>query len=200
MHGARRGAPRRAAPRRVADHTALPHLGAALAAASRLAALPRDAKWEMEGGKARWPRGGRPPRARSGSAPAPAPAAESATFANLQVPYRHVGVGAGGNSAARRRFQSVTVLRPAGGPDVFTLPGRPCRRRPWDRCAPCMQHRIPCQAGWNTCNLIVFYSVRIIASLPWTLFTSLLTHRLVLLCIDDTVSSLGSARGCPGST
>ena len=31
-------------------------------------------------------------------------------------------------------------------------------------------------------------------------FTSLLTHRLVLLCIDDTVSSLGSARGCPGST
>ena len=42
--------------------------------------------------------------------------------------------------------------------------------------------------------------VRIIASLPQTLFTSLLTHRLVLLCIDDTVSSLGSARGCPGST
>ena len=26
------------------------------------------------------------------------------------------------------------------------------------------------------------------------------THRLVLLCYDDTVSSLGSARGCPGST
>ena len=33
-----------------------------------------------------------------------------------------------------------------------------------------------------------------------SLFTSLLTHRLVLLCIHDTVSSLGSARGCPGST
>ena len=27
-------------------------------------------------------------------------------------------------------------------------------------------------------------SARTIASLPWTLFTSLLTHRLVLLCID----------------
>ena len=27
-------------------------------------------------------------------------------------------------------------------------------------------------------------SARTIASLPWTMFTSLLTHRLVLLCID----------------
>ena len=29
---------------------------------------------------------------------------------------------------------------------------------------------------------------------------ALLIHRLVLLCSDDTVSSLESARGCPGST
>ena len=38
-------------------------------------------------------------------------------------------------------------------------------------------------------------SVRIIASLPWTLFMSLLTHRLVLLCIDDTVFIFGICQG-----
>ena len=44
-------------------------------------------------------------------------------------------------------------------------------------------------------------SARSIASLPWTLFTSLLTHRLVLLCIDASLFHLlRSARECPGST
>ena len=44
-------------------------------------------------------------------------------------------------------------------------------------------------------------SARTIASLSWTFFTSLLTHRLVLLCIDAHCFIFwGCARGCPGST
>ena len=45
-------------------------------------------------------------------------------------------------------------------------------------------------------------SARPIASLPSTLFTSLLTPRLVLLCASTQrlFHLLGSVRGCPGST
>ena len=59
--------------------------------------------------------------------------------------------------------------------------------RPGEAARTCQQCTIPACIFISLCLLFASVgqaSVKIIASLPWALFTSLLTHRLVLLCID----------------
>ena len=47
-------------------------------------------------------------------------------------------------------------------------------------------HHLISQAGWNRCNLSIYLSplLDFLDSLTWSLFMSLSTHRLVLLCVD----------------